>query len=207
MPRFIPYAESKEKMEIIQVKFEMGKTPSQIADDLDISRAEVSYYLKKLGLSRPKAPSRGKVPMCVVCRNSPVNPISPYICGKDPCVDILLTTLACSNSVTAFINGRYEQVDSLTKILMDIQHKAPVRFPMESDVCVMDNVTKVFSSPMDHLRYHAYRRLGKRRPPIVLWKDEKQWIAYRERRREEEWVRRNTNSEHPQPKRIRGYIA
>lgn len=207
MPKYLPYVDCKKKMENIRMKHDLGKTPAEIAEELGISRAQVSYYLHKMGLSRPKSDPKGKVPMCIVCKKNPASSTLRYVCGEYECTSVLMSAAACSESILAYVDGHLTKVDSMGKIYYDIRHRTDTRFPMTSEVCVADGVTRVYASVRDHILYHAYKRDGKRRPPTMLWRDQDKWHMFRERRREEEWSRRNMNSEHPQPRRIRGNIA
>jgi hypothetical protein len=193
-------------MKLIQIRLDLGDKPSDIVKRYGLKPSRVSYYLRKMGRSRPRSSPKDKSPRCIVCRKNLVSPALKYVCAEYSCIEIMLSTADCSNRLKARIDGEKDpvKVDSNAKIYYDIRKRTDKVFPKGAEVCILDGVDRVFSSDRDHMLYHAYRRDGGHRPPVILWKDETQWKAYRERRREEEWANRNRNSEHPQPRRIRG---
>lgn len=201
---YIPYIDARKKMETISHRAYLGESNKEIAKAMGISTTQVSYYLKRLGVSRPKLPRRDRVPLCVVCRTRPVSDSIPHVCSDRACISTFLDTVECSNRLMTYVDGRMIPVDSDTKVACDIAGKTLFPLPKGVKVCVANDVTRVFSSLADHIRYHAYILLGKpRRPPVPLWVNESELRIYRQATRDLEQRRRNTYSEHPQPERLR----
>jgi len=207
---YTPYEDAKKLREMISIYDDAGMTPSAIAEKLGVTRQLVSYHLRKLGRSRPRAPTLSGVRRCVICRTNPVNEMFTDVCSGSDCISVLLSTAACVSNLMSDVNGRPMRVRSDEKILLDILHRADVRFPEEAVVCTHHDVTKVFSCAADHIRYHAYLEYtypdGHRpRPPSPMWKDEEEEKRYKEFLKDKEFSRRSAWSETPQQRNPRSW--
>jgi hypothetical protein len=210
--KFNPYEDAKKKLEVVQVKYDLGKSNSQIAEEMGISRASVSYYLKKLGVSRTRVVQKdGKAcKVCIVCFMKPPADALQLVCTSPICLNTFMQTMLCEHSITArFSTDNWPvPVDSATKIALDIQKYLSFRAPEDARVCVLHSVTKLLASLADHIRFHAYHLVWKhsskkRRPPAVLWRDDEEQKRQKLRKEEEDFLRRNENSEDLLSRRIR----
>jgi len=206
---YFPYVDSRRKAEVIAVKFDLGKTNKEIAREMKLAPTQVSYYLKKQGRSRPRMPAKERAKVCIVCRKRPVmGAICSYVCDHADCIAVFLSTMECYRKITTKVGleGKKILTDQETKIALEIQKKASFPIPPEAQVCMWNDVTKLFASVADHIRFHACKQYyypKPRRPPTILWVNEEELRLYRMREREVAYARRNENSETPQPRRLR----
>lgn len=203
--KFTPYEDSKRKMEVIRIKHDLGESTKQIAEELGTSPQVVSYYKAKMGLTRSRLPSKGRIPICIICRKNTLSDVLPHVCNDPACVSIFLKTLECANSVMAKYDhySRPVQVDSETKIALDIQRRMSFRAPDGAKVCMLHGVTRLLSSLSDHILFHKYHQyINKGRPPKTLWKDEDEYRCYKMLQKDRKRSRTDLFSERPNPERM-----
>jgi len=200
--KYVPYEDSRRKNEYIMHGTYLGKTTRQLAEEMETSQQDVSYYKRKLGLSRPRLPSRKGIPLCVVCRQRPVSDSIPRVCGDSACLGIYLDTVQCANSLMAMIGGKMVRASTEEKIAIDIQPFLIFNPPKEARVCILGGVTRLLYSLADHIKYHGFCLLHKpKKPPVAIWVNESEKRLHDTLVRTAKRSKTNLNSEDLQPER------
>jgi hypothetical protein len=195
---FTPYIDSTKLKEVIRIKHLIGKTNQEISSETGKPIQLVSYYLKKLGLSRPR--QRRGITYCLACSKNPVDPVLGLVCRDQDCMNVYMNT---------FMICQMKQEDAEVKLLLEVTPSTSVNIPMDTAViCTRNNVTKVWQDKIDHLKYHIYhwrRSRGDRafRPPTPLWINTLEDKAYKAKLKDLDHRRKSMFSEDPQLRRPR----